>query len=86
VRLNAGDIVAVLLADGRHEIEVDSFDVTGGTTVLADVVVDEEGLWFRFAEQGTGESFAGPMSSVLAVVLDHEAALTRRMGAAARDR
>lgn len=86
MRLNGEDIVAVLLADDRHEVQVDSFHITGSTTVLANVVVDEKGLWFHFLEQGTGETISGPMSSVLAVVLDHEQALNRRRGAAADSR
>jgi hypothetical protein len=79
VRLNGEDIVAVLLADGRHEVKADSFNITGGTTVLANVVVDEEGHWFHFVEQGRSEAFSGPMSSVLAVVLDHTQAVLRRV-------
>jgi hypothetical protein len=61
----AEDITAVVLADGRHEVEVGSFVVID-TAVLGGIAGD--GPWFS-ANAGRSQTIAGPLSSVLAVVL-----------------
>ena len=82
--VNAARVVAVLLADGWHDITPGSFAV-GTLTFGADAAGDGLGYYF---EEATSTSpygpptFAGPLSAVLAV---RQAASRRWLPESARD-
>jgi hypothetical protein len=73
--IDTDDVQAVLLADGWHRVEVQSFDLDAYEYVWRDGVISSSGaMGFTFTDGDIGAIIRGPLQSVLAVRLAHEGA------------
>lgn len=67
-------VQAVLLADGWHRVKAQTFDINGYQYAWKSGVVSAPGeMGFKFTETMSGAIIMGPLQSLLAVRMIHEA-------------